>query len=99
MLASHWALWTSTGSDAMSVFQTLSDGKIPHGTPGGALAWAGIAVTGVRAPQHTTSSAVTRIGRSAHQACTNGRPDTGGIGQLTRLLDLAPRQSSATATL
>ena len=30
MLASHWALCTSTGSDEMSVFQMLSDGNIGH---------------------------------------------------------------------
>src|SRR5580658_592807 len=30
MLASHWALWTSTGRDAMSVFQMLSAGNIGH---------------------------------------------------------------------
>ena len=30
MLASHWALWMSTGSDEMSVFQMLSDGNIGH---------------------------------------------------------------------
>jgi hypothetical protein len=61
MLASHCGLCSWTGREEMSVFQMLSDGKIPQGTPGGALAWAGIAVTGVRAPQLTTSRTAARI--------------------------------------
>ena len=47
MLASHWALWMSTGSDEMSVFQMLSAGNIGHpAAPGtGVPALAGPAST------------------------------------------------------
>ena len=72
MLASHWALWTSTGSDEMSVFQMLSEGNIGQpGAPGtGVPARAGPASTPTVKEETTPTARATR----AEEASAARRP-------------------------
>ena len=65
MLASHWALWTSTGRAEMSVFQMLSAGNMGQfaapgtGVPASAGVWSSatvIAPTRTRAVASSTTA-------------------------------------------